>query len=69
MSSDYRLVCFTCEKTGPIFASGSIAYGYKVWDLGEIRKWLGHREAQGLHEGHDLRIVGEDVDLLWEDGE
>lgn len=68
MSIDYRLVCFTCKSECPdIFASASGAYGYKVWDISEeVREWLGHKEAIGLHEGHDLRIVSEDVDLPWE---
>jgi hypothetical protein len=66
MSIDYTMVCYTCKETGPIFASASGSYGYKVWDIEEIRKWLGHGEAVGLHEGHDLRIVGE-IDLPWDD--
>lgn len=67
MSTGYRLVCFTCKDEGPSFASGSIAYGFKVWNTDEWMKWLGHREAVGHHEGHDLRIVSEDVDLPWDD--
>jgi len=59
MSTDYSMYCFTCKKQGPIFASGSGFYGYKVWDIEEIRKWLGHKEAVGHHEGHDLRILNE----------
>jgi hypothetical protein len=62
MSNDYTMVCFTCKKEGPIFASGSIGYGFKVWDIDDIRKWLGHGEACGFHEGHDLRIVNEGFD-------
>lgn len=62
MSIDYNLVCFTCKKSCPeIVASGSGAYGFKVWDLEPIRKWLGHGEAVGNHEGHDLRIVCTDA--------
>lgn len=66
MSTDYRLVCYTCktEAPGP-FASASGFYGYKVWVTPENATWLGHREAVGHHEGHDLRIVSEDVDLPW----
>ena len=52
---------------GPVFASASIAYGYKVWLDDEVLKWLGHRESVGLHEGHDLRISHPDVDIPWED--
>lgn len=71
MSTDSRIVCFTCEEEGPgIFASGSGFYGYKVWDLSAVtRKWLGHGDAFGRHEGHDLRIVSENVDLPWEASE
>lgn len=54
------MVCMTCkEKCPDIFASGSIAYGFKIWDFEPIKKWLGHREPNGSHEGHDLRIVSE----------
>jgi len=60
MSTDYMLVCYTCKKSMPgAFASGSIAYGYKMWDHEGVRKWLGDGEAVGHHEGHDLRIVSE----------
>ena len=62
MSTDYHIVCFTCKEEGPIFASGSIAYGYKVWLDGETLKWLGHRQDSGTHEGHDLRIVNESME-------
>lgn len=67
MSTDYRLVCFTCKSEAPApIASASGFYGYKVWDWDdEMRKWLGHGEAVGHHEGHDLRIVHEDADLPW----
>lgn len=70
MSTSYRLVCFTCKtksEEAPSFASGSIAYGFKVWNTDEWFKWLGHGEANGHHEGHDLRIVSENVDLPWDD--
>lgn len=67
MSTGYRLVCFTCKDEGPSFASGSIAYGFKVWNTDEWMKWLGHREPVGHHEGHDLRIVSEHDDLPWDD--
>ena len=67
MSTDYRMVCYTCKATGPIYASGSGSYGFKVWADDEILKWLGHREAVGHHEGHDLRIVSEHVELPWEE--
>lgn len=66
MSTDYLITCFTCEETGPIFASASISYGYKVWDLADVKLWLGHRENVGKHEGHDIRIVSENIDLPWE---
>lgn len=66
MSTDFSIVCVTCKQRGPIFASSSIAYGYKVWEIGEIREWLGHRANCGHHEGHDLRIVSEHSDLPWE---
>lgn len=65
MSTDYIMVCYTCKSEGPIYASGSISYGFKVWKDDEILKWLGHREAVGHHEGHDLRIVSEHVELPW----
>lgn len=67
MSTSYNLVCFTCKIEGPSFASGSIAYGFKVWNTDEWMKWLGHGEAVGQHEGHDLRIVSEQDDLPWDD--
>jgi len=39
----------------------------QVWIKNEeLLKWLGHKEAVGLHEGHDLRIVHEQMDLPWE---
>lgn len=66
VSTDYRMACYTCKAEGPIFASSSIAYGFKVWDIVEIREWLGHRESIGHHEGHDLRVVSEHADLPWE---
>lgn len=72
MSTDYSIACFTCKEEGPIFASGSGSYGYKVWAANdtwgesEVQKWLGHRKANGTHEGHDLRIVSEHADLPWE---
>jgi len=66
MSTDYNLICFTCKEEGPTFASGSIAYGYKVWNDKETKEWLGHRNPVGSHEGHDLRIVHEDIDLPWD---
>lgn len=66
MSTDYRIVCYDCKKDGPLFASGSGFYGYKVWDDKELRLWLGHKEPIGHHEGHDLRIVSEHVDLPWQ---
>lgn len=71
MSTDYNIACFDCKEVGPIFASCSIAYGYKVWAANdtwgesEAQKWLGHRQAVGTHEGHDLRIVHEQADLPW----
>jgi hypothetical protein len=69
VSTDYSLVCFDCKEDGPIFASSSIAYGYKVWDIERLRAWLGHREAIGKHEGHDLRILHQDADRPWDDDE
>ncbi len=68
MSTDYKFACFDCRQTGPVWASSSIAYGFKVWVTNEeLLKWLGHREAVGTHEGHDLRIVHEQADLPWEE--
>ena len=68
MSTDYKMVCFTCKKTGPCYASSSISYGFKVWtDNPELLVWLGHKEAVGHHEGHDLRIVTEQTYLPWGD--
>lgn len=67
MSTDYLIVCFTCKKLGPIFASSSIAYGYKVWNDDDVPEWLGHRQAVGAHENHDLRIINGNTDLPWED--
>ena len=69
MSTDYRMACYTCKETGPLYASGSSSYGFKVWEDAEILKWLGHGEAIGHHEGHDLRIVSEHIELPWEDWE
>lgn len=70
MSTDYKIVCYTCQVTGPIFASASISYGFKVWaENPELLKWLGHRESIGHHEGHDLRIASEHDDLPWEEDE
>ena len=70
MSTDYKMVCYTCKSTGPIYASGSISYGFKVWVTNDqLLKWLGHKEAIGHHEGHDLRIVSEHEELPWEIGE
>ena len=67
MSTDYKMVCYTCKETGPIYASSSISYGFKVWGHNpELLAWLGHRNAVGKHEGHDLRIVSEHVGLPWE---
>lgn len=66
MSTDYTIVCYDCKSESPIFASASISYGFKVWiENPELLEWLGHREDVGRHEGHDLRIVGEQ-DLPWE---
>ena len=67
MSTDYKIICCDCKEEGPIFASGSIAYGFKVWassDMwgeSDVQKWLGHRKPVGSHEGHDLRIVHEEA--------
>lgn len=70
MSTDYRIVCYDCKKVGPIYASGSGAYGFKVWVANEeLLKWLGHREPVGHHEGHDLRVVSEHCDLPFEDND
>jgi hypothetical protein len=66
MSTDYKMVCFDCKDEGPIYASASIAYGFKVWvENPELLEWLGHRQPVGKHEGHDLRIVHEDRELPW----
>ena len=71
MSTDYKLVCYTCKSVMPgLFASGSGFYGYKVWEFDEeSKKWLGHGLAVGNHEGHDLRIVSEQTDIPWLDDE
>lgn len=69
MSTDYELVCYTCQRSMPkSFASGSGFYGYKVLETAEMLEWLGHGQAVGTHEGHDLRIVSEHVELPWEGG-
>ena len=65
MSTDYNIVCYTCKKEGPNFAASSIVYGYKVWNDEKWKRWLGHKEDIGHHEGHDLRIVSEDCNLPW----
>jgi hypothetical protein len=66
VSTDHFLVCYTCKSSMPgAFSSSSIAYGYVVWDESRALKWLGSGQDVGNHEGHDLRIVGEDVDLPW----
>jgi len=68
MSTDYFLVCFDCkEKMKEAFASGSIGYGFKVWDFENVKKWLGHKVSVGYHEGHDLRIVSEHYEFPGED--
>jgi len=68
MSTDYHFVCYTCKSESPLFASASIAYGYKVWPLDDaLKRWFGHREAVGHHESHDLRIVSEHFDPPWGD--
>lgn len=68
MSTDYNLICYTCKKSmKEVFASGSIGYGFKVWDFNSVKKWLGDGEDVGFHEGHDLRIVSENSDIPWED--
>ena len=66
MSTDYKIVCYDCKSVSPVFASGSISYGFKVWGIDEVKEWLGHREPCGHHENHDLRIVSEHIDLPWE---
>lgn len=66
MSTEYKIVCVNCKDKGPSFAAGSSAYGYIVWNGDEWRRWLGHGEPVGHHEGHDVRIVSENADLPWE---
>lgn len=67
MSTDYFAVCYTCKtKLGNPVASGSGFYGFKVWTDSGFAEWLGHGMAVGTHEGHDIRIVSEQVDLEWE---
>ena len=69
VSTDYLMICYDCKKSGPIYASASIAYGFKVWlENPELLEWLGHRKDIGNHEGHDLRIVSEQIELPWKDG-
>jgi hypothetical protein len=66
MSTDYKLVCYTCKcEMHGAFASGSIFYGFKVWDTQPMLDFLGHGQDVGLHEGHDLRIVSENIELPW----
>lgn len=66
MSEEYLLVCYTCESRMPdSLAGGAGAYGYKVWGVDDMLKWLGHGEPVGHHERHDLRIVHEQADLPW----
>jgi hypothetical protein len=78
MSTDYFAVCFTCKTAMPdALASGSIGYGFVVWDdgLNKLRDWIvGESEKPGVsksgvgaHEGHDIRIVSEHYELPWED--
>lgn len=70
MSTDYTLVCYTCKvEMDSCLASGSGFYGFKVWQdsIEEMKKWMGHGEAVGHHEGHDIRLVSEHVDLPWKD--
>jgi hypothetical protein len=57
MSTDYVIVCIDCKaECGEMFASRSIAYGFKVWDhTPEARAWL------AAHESHALRIVSEHI--------
>jgi len=69
MSTDYFLACFTCEKTcQDPFASASGFHGYEVHEMSdETLTWLGHGDAIGSHECHDVRIVSEDYELPWEE--
>jgi hypothetical protein len=72
VSTDYFAVCYTCrERLEGCVASGSIGYGFVVWDDGweEFRRWLtgGPDVAVGAHENHDVRLVSEHIALPWEE--
>lgn len=63
MSTDYFAACYTCRaEMEESLASGSAFYGFKTWDeaIADFRAWL------PAHEGHDVRIVSEHVELPWE---
>lgn len=55
MSTDYHFYCDNCKKIDPeIFASGSIAYGFKIWrgeDLNRVQAFLEE------HEGHKIELI------------
>lgn len=74
MSTDYFAACYTCRmRMKDAIASGSIAYGFKVWTEGldAFRDWMvGESRSPGVsasgvgaHEGHDVRIVREGTDF------
>jgi hypothetical protein len=58
MSTDYYLICQNCdETTESMVASGSIAYGDKLWRGPEELKELGKFLFE--HENHTLKFVSE----------
>ena len=57
MSTDYDLVCLECNESLAMVASGSIAYGDKLWrgkeELDELSKFL------FKHHNHTLKFLDE----------
>lgn len=69
MSVTYDFACFTCQTTMRMFfATGSGFHGFRIRHgaTEELAQWLGDGKAVGTHEGHDVRLVSEHVDLPWE---
>lgn len=69
MATDYILVCVDCKVAmDTCLASGSGFYGFKVWgdSIEEMKAWLGHGQAIGTHEGHDVRLVSGNTEFPWE---
>lgn len=57
MSTDYHLICRDCKKLVRTVASGSIAYGNKLWTDSADLDWL--RDFLFAHEGHNLVFLSE----------